>query len=426
MLSRYLEKDEDNSPQERASIAAHLIDCPMCQEIFEADVEILAFIRNNWKHVGSAVELHPTECRQSQIVPIGVTHRTPVIPTNHSFQPGFGRAIRWLSIALAASFALAVALQWNHLSHNGYLDSLTRSNGIYGPHNGDISASLPERRTRADGLDRLDMQMAASIPLLSRKITNINYSDWLEGHRDWFKQRYPWIFKTQKIIEARGMRIDYLDLLMISGDIWQFHFNPRGAFEQKMTMYHRTALTRVARYYNTDADSLVTAIESSEKNLIDTQSDLVTSLSISFEQWQSVLGDRKAASTKDGTELLLLSLRGANYLATTRAAACIWSRAHPSETLKLLGDRNYAAVASFGVDPTSDTLLERWYSTLERQMGDAQLMYETAESVLVGPAPLDCTTRESSSQWHSLNASLEDLRSAVSESPSVPSRKYAQ
>lgn len=54
------------------------------------------------------------------------------------------------------------------------------------------------------------------------KLESINYVDWVEIKRDWFQQQFPWIFDLRDALANEGFETDYPELLVKSGDIWQF------------------------------------------------------------------------------------------------------------------------------------------------------------------------------------------------------------
>jgi hypothetical protein len=51
---------------------------------------------------------------------------------------------------------------------------------------------------------------------------SISYERWIEQKREWFKQQFPWIFQLKEALAKEGIKVDYLQLLIQSGDIWQF------------------------------------------------------------------------------------------------------------------------------------------------------------------------------------------------------------
>jgi hypothetical protein len=53
-------------------------------------------------------------------------------------------------------------------------------------------------------------------------LESINYEQWIEQKREWFKQQFPWIFQLKDALAKEGIKVDYPQLLIQSGDVWQF------------------------------------------------------------------------------------------------------------------------------------------------------------------------------------------------------------
>ena len=56
------------------------------------------------------------------------------------------------------------------------------------------------------------------------KLSETNYKFWIEGKRDWFKREFPWIFVLRNALVREGIKADYPELLIQSGDVWQFRY----------------------------------------------------------------------------------------------------------------------------------------------------------------------------------------------------------
>ncbi len=53
-------------------------------------------------------------------------------------------------------------------------------------------------------------------------LAETDYKQWIEEKRDWFKKDFPWIFELKDALNKEAINIDYPELLIESGDIWQF------------------------------------------------------------------------------------------------------------------------------------------------------------------------------------------------------------
>ena len=53
-------------------------------------------------------------------------------------------------------------------------------------------------------------------------LEEVDYNGWVEENRDWFRQQFPWIFQLKEALAEKGINVDYPELLVTTGDIWQF------------------------------------------------------------------------------------------------------------------------------------------------------------------------------------------------------------
>ena len=64
------------------------------------------------------------------------------------------------------------------------------------------------------------------LPLSLRKVPIVleetDYDHWVEKHRDWFKREFPWTFQLKDALAKEGVEVDYPELLIQSGNVWQF------------------------------------------------------------------------------------------------------------------------------------------------------------------------------------------------------------
>ena len=67
-------------------------------------------------------------------------------------------------------------------------------------------------------LEELDIPITQAPPVLE----NIDYETWVEDNRGWFKQQFPNIFMIKDALAKDGIEVDYPELLIKTGDVWQF------------------------------------------------------------------------------------------------------------------------------------------------------------------------------------------------------------
>ena len=53
-------------------------------------------------------------------------------------------------------------------------------------------------------------------------LAGTGYKQWVEQKREWFKTNFPWIFELKDALDREGIEADYPELLIKSGDVWQF------------------------------------------------------------------------------------------------------------------------------------------------------------------------------------------------------------
>lgn len=83
-----------------------------------------------------------------------------------------------------------------------------------------------------------------------------------DEHKEYFAATFPWIFEAQKALQPMGIQADYAELLMVSGDIWQFRFDPKGPMDQCLAAYDPAAVERLAGYYKVTVEALLKSIAS--------------------------------------------------------------------------------------------------------------------------------------------------------------------
>jgi hypothetical protein len=120
-------------------------------------------------------------------------------------------------------------------------------------------------------------------------LENINSHDWVEQKRAWFKQQFPWIFQLKDALAKEGIEVNYPELLIQTGDIWQFLWPETSP--AKFSTVNPGSLLKTASAYGFDKEWLqknVSAVRYAVKNLAFSK-DSATGL-MAFEQWLECLG----------------------------------------------------------------------------------------------------------------------------------------
>jgi len=171
---------------------------------------------------------------------------------------------------------------------------------------------------------------------------NLEYAAWRDENREWFRQQFPWIFKAQEALrKQRDIEADYIELLMLSGDIWQFHY-PRPA-DGPIPVFDPSAVERLASHYGLDSEWLLAVVRPSDIVRDASDSDRPSDKTpgelyrAALEQWRSdVAAAERRWDEEFPLKLLLFSMGACRYLADTRTAAYLWVREHPEQSRKML------------------------------------------------------------------------------------------
>ena len=146
-------------------------------------------------------------------------------------------------------------------------------------------------------------------------LEDTDYDSWTEENRDWFKQQFPWVFQLKEALAKEGIEVDYPELLIKTGDVWQFiclETSPA-----RFSMINTGSLLQIASDYGFDelwlrnnapiAMSVTTEPTSLEDSLIGRGT---------FERWLQYVKDEAEPPTP------FYSYDAGKYIANTRSL--IW------------------------------------------------------------------------------------------------------
>ncbi len=147
-------------------------------------------------------------------------------------------------------------------------------------------------------------------------LESVNYDDWVEENRDWFKQEFPWVFQLKVALARDGVEVDYPELLMQSGDIWRFVWTE--VSRTQVLPLDSDLLIKVASYYGFDEQSLFEVVPSAKfvTGVINTK-DRLFGLD-AFSKWVTCLEDTRNSSKELDWGTLLYSLHASTYLINTK------------------------------------------------------------------------------------------------------------
>ncbi len=151
-------------------------------------------------------------------------------------------------------------------------------------------------------------------------LERINYDDWIEENRDWFKREFQWIFQLKDALAEEGIEVDYPQLLIKSGDIWQFVYPEVSS--HRIAVLNSDLLLKVARNYNFDRQWLLEAVPTAQFAMNNLTKAKNKFFGIdAFTKWVESFDDVRKSSEQLDHNTLLYSLHASSYLAHTRALA---------------------------------------------------------------------------------------------------------
>jgi len=226
-------------------------------------------------------------------------------------------------------------------------------------------------------------------------LASLYYKQWRDDQRAWFAREFPWIFKAQKALKDQyGIDVDYMELLIISHDIWQFNY-PR-AIDQRIPILHAASVAQIAAHYGVNPIALlqsagVNTLTITEKSTdqgtgqpseADTLAESARKYRSALQRWHSaVTGLNKVAEGSTGG-VLLFTLRAGVFLTNTRTAAWLWTQSHPDQASTLFREWQKQDVTSFGLGPS--TTFESWQHRLSSDASAANDIWPMTLKLLMG------------------------------------------
>ncbi len=246
------------------------------------------------------------------------------------------------------------------------------------------------------------------------KLEELDYETWIEEKSAWFASQFPWIFKIEKYLKEQDVETDYVTLLMISGDIWQFHY-PR-PFNCPIATFDPGSINRLARHYDVDPQWLLKTtgfasartlnrvrVEASHEATAEAGrwDDLYCA---AMSLWQSDLEAAAEEGVSLSNELMLFTLQATTYLLNTQTATYLWIKTHPVQVEELLANDEY--VSSYLAELFSFPVINQktWLEFLSELLPTAHNASITTQELFTTPQDPGC-----SSQSLVLTRQLSDL-----------------
>jgi len=170
------------------------------------------------------------------------------------------------------------------------------------------------------------------------------YERFRDEMRPWFAEQFPWAMVLEKSLnEDHGIEADYLDVLVTSGDIWQFRW-PFRAGEQ-IPRFDSVAVERLAGWYGVEADALLSVSGHGIGGAVLLGSSGEKSSAESIRQWcLRLIVRRSGREIQDAT---LTPHSASSYLHILRSGLVIWFREHRDDGGRLLDINDGEYVVTF-------------------------------------------------------------------------------
>ena len=249
-------------------------------------------------------------------------------------------------------------------------------------------------------------------------VDKLDYETWLKDH-----QQPPFFSTTLAAMQkAQAIKADWIELLMISGDIWQFHYDPKLPVDQPLAKVEPAAITRLARHYGLDEREVLQMLGLPNSALTTTSSIPGGALGREYAdalcRWHDTV--MTAVSTQDNPKandgLKMFSLDASQHLAKTRIAAYLWVKNHPDKARQLLTDSSYLALLPTPPASASDGALDvnEWLNHLHDQANAARICVPAAMEWLTVPPGIGCAY-QATEQQRRLAALVAELLPSLHE-----------
>jgi hypothetical protein len=169
--------------------------------------------------------------------------------------------------------------------------------------------------TSGSDYDLTDLWLTGMSGLID--LESIDYDEWIEEKREWFKREFPWIFELKDALAKEGIDVDYPELLVKTDDVWQFVcLEVRPA---RFSIINPNSLLVTASGYGFDKQWLIRNVPAAkyamEKPVLSKNS--FTGLE-AFERWLDYLDETKGLTPPTP----IYSFHASKYLTETRSL--IW------------------------------------------------------------------------------------------------------
>ncbi|HUW83797.1 MAG TPA: FecR family protein [Phycisphaerae bacterium] len=230
-------------------------------------------------------------------------------------------------------------------------------------------------------------------------VDKLDYEKWRDTHG-----QFRFASTALAAQKNQAIKADWIELLMVTGDIWQFHYDPKLPAGQPLTKIEPLAIARLALHFGLDEREMLQSFALPESALTATSSVQDGTPGQRYSQALRRWHDAVMAATPDKREtkndLKLFSLYASHYLAETRTAAYLWAKSHPDKTRQLLANREYLALLptppAMASNGTPD--VKKWLKQLREQGEAARSCVPSAMEWLLVPPGTGCAYQATEQQ----------------------------
>jgi hypothetical protein len=152
----------------------------------------------------------------------------------------------------------------------------------------------------------------------SLSLEKVDYSYWIKQKRDWFRLQFPQIFQLQHALAQEDIEVDYPELLIASGNLWQFVYI-KGR-PDRFSVLSFDSLLKTASNYGLDKQWLLKKATAA-KYALEKPVLLKNSLNVlnTFGQWNSSFEKAQKLSDQVDYDDLYPLFYASVYLTETRS-----------------------------------------------------------------------------------------------------------
>ena len=248
---------------------------------------------------------------------------------------------------------------------------------------------------RLKDMDSIDININESLIHRLPSLNSLRYDSWVNNKRDYFAQRFPWIFNAEEILKNHGIETDYVTLLVISGDIWQFNYHRSS--KEPIPVFNPISFKRITKFYQIDPAVL--------KKIILQTKDEPQNYKEALKLWQQDIQQVTNQSNMP-FDLLAFTLHATEYLNDTYTDVYLWIDAHSELAQRLLTDTQY--VEAYSLVFPNDRTMESWQKKMVESVSAIQDANLTTQGLFFGVDSSDCS-RYSQEMVHKLQKEISLL-----------------